>query len=161
MASNPHRLLDKAIAAELKLHHTWMHHQIDAKGRVEPHQVGLKWGFRRSGRLIVMPRFRTITRFIGNYCTCEELPGQWGVINTLGEMVLPTQFTSIQLHEDGTANVHVSANQVIKVNLNHIVPESQTDLLQRRATMNTRNYIPTPNLTQLTFQREFRNSIKS
>ena len=115
-----------------------LRHECAAKGLVWIYEKGTeKIGLATDeGKILVEPKYGKIEPFINGYAkvnsgywykdeeydeddfphwkaTRRYIDGSWGVINNLGQEVIPTKYSSIQIEEDGTYVVskHVAINQ--------------------------------------------------
>lgn len=113
-------------------------HEFAAEGlvwihEVETEKIGLAT---EDGKILIEPRYGKVEPFVNGFAkvntgywyndeeydeddfphwkyTRRYVDGKWGVINNLGQEVIPTKYSSIQIEEDGTYVVskHVAINQ--------------------------------------------------
>ena len=69
----------------------------DAARKVEPVKIGSKWGMKVDGKLFVPPIYRNIRKLNDEYFAIEKWPGQWGIINMAGKVVVEPQYPKVEL----------------------------------------------------------------
>lgn len=90
---------------------------LSAMTSVEPFQIGNKWGLKHDGRIIVPPTYRTIHPPMGKYCAVEAYPGIWGVISVDGRVEIEPRYEGVKLRPDGTVELTVYGDKVVKKKL--------------------------------------------
>ena len=82
---------------------------------VEPVKIGMKWGLKADGKLIVAPIYRNIKSLNEDYFAVEKLPTMWGIINLAGKVVVEPQYPKIELRDKSLAVLYkVNGQQELK-----------------------------------------------
>jgi len=71
----------------------------NASRKVEPVKMGAKWGLKVDGKLFVAPIYRNIRLLNDEFFAIEKLPGQWGIMNLAGKVVVEPQYPKVELVE--------------------------------------------------------------
>ena len=80
-------------------------HEKSEAGHVELYQAGKKWGVKVDGKVIVPPRYHSISQPVGAYCAFEEIPRHWGVMTLKGKVVVDARYEKVEIHDNGIAMV--------------------------------------------------------
>ena len=78
-------------------------HEKSEAGHVELYQAGKKWGVKVDGKVIVPPRYHSISQPVGAYCAFEEIPRHWGVMTLKGKVVVDARYEKVEIHDNGIA----------------------------------------------------------
>ena len=95
----------------LLLHEKW------EAGHVELYQAGKKWGVKVDGKVIVPPRYHSISQPVGAYCAFEEIPRHWGVMTLKGKVVVDARYEKVEIHDNGIAMVTNITGKTQTINL--------------------------------------------
>ena len=93
-----------------------LHEKSDA-GHVELYQAGKKWGVKVDGKVIVPPRYHSISQPVGAYCAFEEIPRHWGVMTLKGKVVVDARYEKVEIHDNGIAMVTNITGKTQTINL--------------------------------------------
>ena len=80
-------------------------HEKSEAGHVELYQAGKKWGVKVDGKVIVPPRYHSISQPVGAYCAFEEIPRHWGVMTLKGKVIVDARYEKVEIHDNGIAMV--------------------------------------------------------
>ena len=92
-------------------------HEKSEAGHVELYQAGKKWGVRVDGKVIVPPRYHSISQPVGAYCAFEEIPRHWGVMTLKGKVVVDARYEKVEIHDNGIAMVTNITGKTQTINL--------------------------------------------
>ena len=92
-------------------------HEKSEAGHVELYQAGKKWGVKVDGKVIVPPRYHSISQPVGAYCAFEEIPRHWGVMTLKGKVVVDARYEKVEIHDDGIAMVTNITGKTQTINL--------------------------------------------
>lgn len=70
--------------------------------KVEPVKMGVKWGMKVDGRLFVPPIYLSIYALNDEYFAIEKWPGQWGISNMAGKVVVEPKYAKVEILADDT-----------------------------------------------------------
>ena len=82
-----------------------------------PFRMGMKWGLKSGGRIVVPPRYRKILPPVGYYCAYEENACQWGVMALDGQVVVEARYQEVEIGSDGTVRLTIIPGKVKTVKL--------------------------------------------
>ena len=92
-------------------------HEKSEAGHVELYQAGKKWGVKVDGKVIVPPRYHSISQPVGAYCAFEEIPRHWGVMTLKGKVVVDARYEKVEIHDNGIAMVTNITGKTQTINL--------------------------------------------
>ena len=92
-------------------------HEKSEAGHVELYQAGKKWGVKVDGKVIVPPRYHSISQPVGAYCAFEEIPKHWGVMTLKGKVVVDARYEKVEIHDNGIAMVTNITGKTQTINL--------------------------------------------
>ena len=92
-------------------------HEMSEAGHVELYQAGKKWGVKVDGKVIVPPRYHSISQPVGAYCAFEEIPRHWGVMTLKGKVVVDARYEKVEIHDNGIAMVTNITGKTQTINL--------------------------------------------
>ena len=92
-------------------------HEKSEAGHVELYQAGKKWGVKADGKVIVPPRYHSISQPVGAYCAFEEIPRHWGVMTLKGKVVVDARYEKVEIHDNGIAMVTNITGKTQTINL--------------------------------------------
>lgn len=92
-------------------------HEKSEAGHVELYQAGKKWGVKVDGKVIVPPRYHSISQPVGAYCAFEEIPRHWGVMTLKGKVVVDAIYEKVEIHDNGIAMVTNITGKTQTINL--------------------------------------------
>ena len=92
-------------------------HEKSEAGHVELYQAGKKWGVKVDGKVIVPPRYHSISQPVGAYCAFEEIPRHWGVMTLKGKVVVDARYEKVEIHDNGIAMVTNIMGKTQTINL--------------------------------------------
>ena len=92
-------------------------HENSEAGHVELYQAGKKWGVKVDGKVIVPPRYHSISQPVGAYCAFEEIPRHWGVMTLKGKVVVDARYEKVEIHDNGIAMVTNITGKTQTINL--------------------------------------------
>ena len=92
-------------------------HEKSEAGHVELYQAGKKWGVKVDGKVIVPPRYHSISQPVGAYCAFEEIPRHWGVMTLKGKVVVDARYEKVEIHDNGIAMVTNITGKIQTINL--------------------------------------------
>ena len=92
-------------------------HEKSEAGHVELYQAGKKWGVKVDGKVIVPPRYHSISQPVGAYCAFEEIPRHWGVMTLKGKVVVDARYEKVEIHDNGIAMVTNITGKTHTINL--------------------------------------------
>ena len=92
-------------------------HEKSEAGNVELYQAGKKWGVKVDGKVIVPPRYHSISQPVGAYCAFEEIPRHWGVMTLKGKVVVDARYEKVEIHDNGIAMVTNITGKTQTINL--------------------------------------------
>ena len=92
-------------------------HEKSEAGHVELYQAGKKWGVKVDGKVIVPPRYHSISQPVGVYCAFEEIPRHWGVMTLKGKVVVDARYEKVEIHDNGIAMVTNITGKTQTINL--------------------------------------------
>ena len=79
---------------------------------VQPFRMGMKWGLKLDGRIVVPPCYRNIRPPVGGYCAFEENACQWGLMALDGKVVVEPRYQKVEIDGDGTVRLTVITGKV-------------------------------------------------
>ena len=91
--------------------------RLETLKAAEPFRMGIKWGLKLDGRIVVPPLYRTVRTPVGRYCAVEKNPKQWGIMEVDGKMVVEPKYEEVELYEDGTAELTVFKGKKIRMKI--------------------------------------------
>ena len=92
-------------------------HEKSEAGHVELYQAGKKWGVKVDGKVIVPPRYHSISQPVGAYCAFEEIPRHWGVMTLKGKVIVDAKYEKVEIHDNGIAMVTNITGKTQTINL--------------------------------------------
>ena len=92
-------------------------HEKSEAGHVELYKAGKKWGVKVDGKVIVPPRYHSISQPVGAYCAFEEIPRHWGVMTLKGKVVVDARYEKVEIHDNGIAMVTNITGKTQTINL--------------------------------------------
>ena len=92
-------------------------HEKSEAGHVELYQAGKKWGVKVDGKVIVPPRYHSISQPVGAYCAFEEIPRHWGIMTLKGKVVVDARYEKVEIHDNGIAMVTNITGKTQTINL--------------------------------------------
>ena len=92
-------------------------HEKSEAGHVELYQAGKKWGVKVDGKVIVPPRYHSISQPVGAYCAFDEIPRHWGVMTLKGKVVVDARYEKVEIHDNGIAMVTNITGKTQTINL--------------------------------------------
>ena len=92
-------------------------HEKSEAGHVELYQAGKKWGVKVDGKVIVPPRYHSISQPVGAYCAFEEIPRHWGVMTLKGKVIVDARYEKVEIHDNGIAMVTNITGKTQTINL--------------------------------------------
>ena len=92
-------------------------HEKSEAGHVVLYQAGKKWGVKVDGKVIVPPRYHSISQPVGAYCAFEEIPRHWGVMTLKGKVVVDARYEKVEIHDNGIAMVTNITGKTQTINL--------------------------------------------
>ena len=92
-------------------------HEKSEAGHVELYQAGKKWGVKVDGKVIVPPRYHSISQPVGAYCAFEEIPRHWGVMTLKGKVVVDARYEKVEIHDNSIAMVTNITGKTQTINL--------------------------------------------
>ena len=92
-------------------------HEKSEAGHVELYQAGKKWGVKVDGKVIVPPRYHSISQPVGAYCAFEDIPRHWGVMTLKGKVVVDARYEKVEIHDNGIAMVTNITGKTQTINL--------------------------------------------
>ena len=92
-------------------------HEKSEAGHVELYQAGKKWGVKVDGKVIVPPRYHSISQPVGAYCAFEEIPRHWGVMTLKGKVVVDARYEKVEIYDNGIAMVTNITGKTQTINL--------------------------------------------
>ena len=102
---------------EMEANEMLLLHEKSEAGHVELYQAGKKWGVKVDGKVIVPPRYHSISQPVGAYCAFEEIPRHWGVMTLKGKVVVDARYEKVEIHDNGIAMVTNITGKTQTINL--------------------------------------------